>query len=114
MRAAYSRKLGELKSLSEKTAGFGREKLIRFLDYMSRMTRENFIANLNMPDLAMMTRSEQEFSRKFSPFINYGNVEGIMTELERARTDVARNANAKIVMFDLFILLIGLLHRKPA
>lgn len=113
MRNAYAKKIGALKNLSERTAAFGREKLLRFLNYMSRMTRENFIFNLKMPQLSMLTRSEEEFSKRFSPFINYGNVEDIINEVGKAETDVSRNANAKIVMFDLFLLIIGFLHRKP-
>lgn len=113
MRAAYGKRIGMLKSLSEKTAAFGREKLMRFLDYMSRLTGENFMYNLKIPDLYALTKSEKEFSEKFSPFINHGNVEGIIAEIERARFDISRNANGKIVMFDFFLLLISLLLKKP-
>jgi len=113
MRAAYGRRLSIMKSLSEATAAYGREKLMRFLDYMARMTRENFIYNMKMPQLSALTRSEEEFSRRFSPFINHGNVEDIMNETARARNDIARNANAKIVMYDFFLLIIGFLLRKP-
>ena len=113
MRNAYAKKISILRSLSDQTAAFGREKLLRFLDYMARMTRENFIYNMKMPQLSALTRSEEEFSRRFSPFINHGNVEDIMTEIGRAENDVARNANGKIVMFDLFLLIIGFLLRKP-
>ncbi len=112
MRNAYAKKLSVLRNLSERTAAFGREKLLRFLDYMARMTRENFIYNMKMPQLLALTRSEEEFSRRFSPFINHGNVEDIMNEVGHAENDIARNANAKIVMFDLFLLIIGFLLRK--
>ena len=114
MRNAYAKKLSILRNLSERTAAFGREKLLRFLDYMARMTRENFIYNMKMPQLSSLTRTEEEFSRRFSPFINHGNVEDIMNEIGRAENDIARNANAKIVMFDLFLLIIGFLLRKNA
>lgn len=112
MRNAYAKKLSILRNLSERTAAFGREKLLRFLDYMARMTRENFIYNMKMPQLSALTRTEEDFSRRFSPFINHGNVEDIMNEVGRAQNDIARNANAKIVMFDLFLLIIGFLLRK--
>ncbi|MDE6682231.1 MAG: DNA polymerase III subunit delta, partial [Muribaculaceae bacterium] len=95
MRNAYAKKLAILRNLSERTAAFGREKLLRFLDYMARMTRENFIYNMKMPQLSSLTRTEEEFSRRFSPFINHGNVEDIMNEIGRAENDIARNANAK-------------------
>ncbi|MDE7413210.1 MAG: DNA polymerase III subunit delta [Muribaculaceae bacterium] len=113
MRNAYSKKLVVLRTLSEKSAAFGREKLLRFLDYMARMTRENFIYNMKMPQLSALRRSEEEFSKKFSPFINHGNVEDIMNEIGRASNDISRNGNSKIVMYDLFLLLIGFLLRKP-
>ena len=113
MRNAYAKKLAMLRILADRCATFGREKLLRFLDYMSRMTRENFIYNMRMPDISYLTRSEEEFSRRFSPFINHGNVEGMMNEIGRASNDIARNANGKIVMYDLFLLIIALLLRKP-
>lgn len=113
MRNAYAKKLGQLRLLSERTAAFGREKLLRFLDYMARMTRENFIFNMKMPQLSALTRTEEEFSKRFSPFINHGNVEDMMCEIGKARNEVARNGNGKIVMFDLFLLLIIYLLRKP-
>ena len=52
-----------------------------------------------------MTREEEAFSTRFSPFINERNVENIAAELERASTDIAGNANAKLVLFDLTIRL---------
>ena len=80
---------------------------------MARMTRENFIYNMKMPQLSALRRSEEDFSKKFSPFINHGNVEDIMNEIGRASKDISRNGNSKIVMYDLFLLLIGFLLRKP-
>lgn len=114
MRNAYAKKLVVLRTLSDRTAAFGREKLLRFLDYMARMTRENFIFNLRLPTISALTRSEEEFSKRFSPFINHGNVEDLMKEIGRAENDIARNGNAKIVMFDLFLLIIVCLLRKPS
>ena len=114
MRNAYAKKLVVLRNLSDRTAAFGREKLLRFLDYMARMTRENFIFNLRLPTISALTRTEEEFSKRFSPFINHGNVEDIMNEIGRAENDIARNGNAKIVMYDLFLLIIIFLLRKPA
>ena len=113
MRAAYSKKVGRLKAIAEQTAGFGREKIRRFLDYMARMIRENFIYNMKMPSLSAMTPEEEAFSVRFSPFINHANVEDFATETDNARRDIERNANSKLVLFDYFIRCIILLHRKP-
>lgn len=112
MRAAYALKAKTLKELSEKAASFGREKLMRFLNYCNRMTRENYIYNLQIPSLILMTQEETDFSRKFSPFIHDGNVEQLSEEISRARQDIERNGNSKIVMFDLMLLLSRLV-RKP-
>lgn len=113
MRAAYAKRVARLRQLSEKTAAFGREKIRRFLDYMSRMIRENFIYNMKVPMLSALTPEEEAFSTRFSPFINHGNVEDFLSETDRARRDVERNANAKVVLFDYYVLIIILLHRKP-
>ncbi len=113
MRAAYAKKPAKLKELSDYAAGFGREKLRRFLDYMNSMARENFIYNMKMPQLSYMTPDEENFSTRFSPFIHYGNIEDISAEIDRAKKDIERNGNSKLILFSLFILVIPLLHRKP-
>jgi DNA polymerase-3 subunit delta' len=105
MRMAYALKAPSLKTISEQCAAMGREKLLRFLNYSSRMVRENFIYNLRMPFISLLTPEEEEFSRRFAPFIHEGNVEALSDEISRAATDVERNGNAKIVMFDLMLLL---------
>lgn len=42
MRSAYSKKVSRLRQLSESLAGFGREKIRRFLDYMARIYPREF------------------------------------------------------------------------
>lgn len=60
---------------------------------------------MKMPQISLMTPDEESFSIRFSPFIHEGNVEGLDSEIARASADIERNANAKIVMFDLLLLL---------
>ncbi len=105
MRTGYALNAPRLKIISETCAAMGREKLLRFLSYCARMIRENFINNLCIPPLNLMTDDEQIFSNRFAPFVHSANVEGLATELSRASGDIERNANAKIVMFDLMLLL---------
>lgn len=114
MRAAYALKAKTLKELSENIAAFGREKILRFLSYCSRMIRENYIYNFNLPSLVMMTPEESAFSSRFAPFIHDGNVDQLAHEVSRASQDIERNANSKIVLFDLFLLLSRLVRQpKP-
>ena len=112
MRTAYAKKPAKLREIGDATAAFGREKIRRFLLYATRMFRENFIYNLRMPQLQSMTPEEEAFSRNFSPFVNHSNIEDLVAETDRARIDIERNANAKVVLFDYFLLIIILLHRK--
>lgn len=112
MRMAYALKAKRLKEISEETSNMGREKLIRFLTYCGRMVRENFFYNMRNPNLIGMTDDEEQFSRRFATFIHEDNVEELSEEISRAVTDIERNANSKIVMFDLLLSLSRLI-RKP-
>jgi len=113
MRLAYRRNLKELKKWSDSVAAFGREKQKRMLEYFGRMTRENFMYNFHIPDLNYMTKEEETFASRFSPFINEANVVEISELFGKARRDVAQNANGKIVFFDLTLQIILLLNRRP-
>lgn len=103
MRLAYSRNLAKLKVWSEAIADMKREKSRRFLAYCSRQVRENFIYNLHSPQLNYLTRDEEKFSSKFSPFINEQNVERMFGNFERAEREIQGNGNAKIILFDLAV-----------
>lgn len=105
--------LKTLKKWSDEMAapGVGRERQKNFLSYAQRMTRENFILNLQQPDMNYMTSYETDFSRKFSPFIHERNVEDIMKEFALAERHIEQNVNAKMVFFDLVLKVIMLLKR---
>jgi len=92
-------------------ATMGRERQKNFLSYAQRMTRENFICNLQQPKLNYLTNLEANFSQRFSPFINERNVEDIMTEFALAERHIEQNVNAKMVFFDLTLKIIMLLKR---
>ena len=112
MRTAYVSDLYELKKLTDSIETFKREKTKRFLAYCGHMIRENYIYNLKNPQLVHMSPDEAAFSSKFSPFVNELNVEDLVKQFSRAYTDIARNANAKIVLFDMAIQITILLNRK--
>ncbi len=93
-------------------AKVGREKQKNFLQYAQRQIRENYIYNFHAPDMNYQTENEQNFSTKFAPFINDGNVEKIMNELSRAEQQIAQNGNAKIIFFDLCLQMIVLIKKQ--
>jgi len=105
--------LKTLRSWSDEMAAatLGRERQKNFLVYAQRMTRENFIRNIQQPELNYLTSTESEFSHKFSPFINERNVEDLMSEFSLAERQIEQNVNAKMVFFDLVLKVIMLLKR---
>jgi len=92
-------------------ASMGRERQKNFLSYAQRMTRENFIRNIQQPELNYFTTPEADFSQRFSPFINERNVEDLMTEFSLAERHIEQNVNAKMVFFDLVLKVIMLLKK---
>ena len=98
-------------SLDMADSKVGRERQKAFLQYAQRQVRENYIFNLQQPEMNYQTAEEREFSKRFSPYINAGNVEQIMDELDRAEKQITQNGNAKIIFFDLCLQFIVLLKR---
>ena len=82
------------------------------LDYFQGLLRENFIYNFNQPEINYLSRDEEDFSKRFAPFINERNVIGIMDELSDASRDISQNTNAKMVFFDLALKMIVLLKKN--
>ncbi|MEE0895806.1 MAG: hypothetical protein U0M28_07565, partial [Bacteroidales bacterium] len=48
-----------------------------------------------------LTGEDSDFKKKFSKFLNYENVNRIFVLLKQADFHITRNANAKILFFDL-------------
>lgn len=109
MRLAYSRKLMDLFGWIDSILDFPKEKLKNFLLYALRMVRENYILNLKQPSIVYLTPKEEDFSSKFSPFINDGNAMTIAEELALAHSHLEQNGNARIIMTDFSLKLIILL-----
>ena len=101
MRQGYTRQIKELREWSNLVSDLGRERQKRMLEYWQRLLRENFIYNFHRPELSYLTKEEQNFSVRFSPFINEKNVVGFMDELSDAQRDISQNVSARMVFFDL-------------
>ncbi len=111
MRQAYAKSLMDLKQWSESVSGWNREKQRRFLEYCLLITRENFMFNFHDESLCYMTPSEEAFAAKFARFINERNVIDFCDIYNTAIRDVSRNANSKIVFYDLALKVIILIKR---
>ena len=112
MRLSYQRKIREMKQWSETLAAMGRERQKHFLSYCQRLVRENFMFNFQDPSLIFMNEEEQNFSKRFAPYINEKNVMGIMDELSEAQRHIEQNVNARMVFFDFSLKMIVLLVQK--
>lgn len=109
MRFAYQRNVRALKQWSADVTAMGREQEVQFYDYCQRLIRENFVYNFNLPQITYLNRTEAEFSSKFARFITVRNAERIILAMNRAQTDIAGNANGKIVNFDFAVKMIILI-----
>ena len=69
--------------------------------------------NFRQPDLCYMTPEEEQFARKFSPFINEANVIEISNMFQLAIRDISQNVNSKVVFYDIALKNIVALIRKP-
>jgi DNA polymerase-3 subunit delta' len=100
MRICYAFSMIDLTDWVEEMAKGGREKQKMFLSYGLRMIRENFLVNTGHTQISHMAKYENEWSVKFSRFINGKNVFDIYEEFNLAYNHISANVNAKIVMLD--------------
>jgi DNA polymerase-3 subunit delta' len=101
MRAGYGRKLQDILNWSEEMGNIGRVRQMGFLMYCNNFLRENFLQNFKEPGLVFMDEKENEFSKRFSPFINEKNVISLYKEFDKSYRDISMNGNAKLVFMDL-------------
>jgi DNA polymerase-3 subunit delta' len=111
MRLCYMRNITEISTWTEEMAAVGREKLKSFFIYSLRLIRENFIMNLKNNEIVYLGKEEEAFSNKFYPFINGRNIIAIANEFNAASADIERNANAKIVLFDMALKIVKLIRK---
>jgi len=109
MRLAYQRDVKGLLEWSGDITALGREQAVKFYDYAQRLIRENFVFNLQVPEISYLNRTEAQFSERFARFITERNAESIIRHMNQASADIAGNANGKIVNFDFAIKMIILI-----
>ncbi len=79
----------------------GRERQKNFINYALHIIRESMVLNYGDASLVKLGADEQDFVKKFAPFIHAKNIERFMDELNKAYYHMERNANAKILFMDL-------------
>ena len=85
----------------DEMAAAGRERQKNFINYSLYVIRESVLLNYGDAELVKLGADEQEFVKKFAPFIHGRNVERFSEELDKAYFHMERNANPKILFMDL-------------
>jgi len=112
MRLAYRMDVSALSKWVDKIASMGRKHQKLFLSYAIKMIRECLILNFGSSNLLKTNEKEYAFISKFSPFIHEGNSVNIIEELEKSIKAINRNANAKILFFELSLQMVKFLKVK--
>jgi DNA polymerase-3 subunit delta' len=79
----------------------GRERQKNFISYSLHIIRESMVLNYGDAALVKLGADEQDFVKKFAPFIHGANIIRFIEELDKAYFHMERNANPKILFMDL-------------
>lgn len=114
MRDCYGAKTADLFTWVEGFSKAGRESQKSFLVYGLSIIRECMMQNYGGGQLVKLTGEELDFVQRFAPFIRSDNGPRLIAEFNRACEHVERNANPKVLFFDLSLTTVELLHiAKP-
>ena len=112
MRLAYKMDVCGISIWVDKISTMGRKHQKLFLSYAIKMIRECLILNFANSSLLKTNDKEHTFISKFSPFIHEENSVMIVEELEKSIKSINRNANAKILFFELSLKMVKFLKVK--
>lgn len=113
MLCCYGFKIDELLPITDKFAKEGREWQKGFLTYGLYMIRQTLLMN-HRPDLNRLTSEESDFITKFRKFFHPGNYDVIVNYISEAAYHIERNGSAKIVFFDLSLLISEVFRKEKA
>ena len=109
MRLCYSANIQEIvKWVNERTKK-GRRSQSIFLKYSLKMVRNCLILHFSDPNTLTVTENEKKFLSKFYPFIHEENISEISQKIEECIKNIERNANSKIIFYELSLQLMILL-----
>lgn len=112
MRLCYKFSIPEIFGWVDEVSKIGRERQKKFFIYALRIVRECLLVNFKTTSMTKLDGYEAEFVNKFSPFINTANCIDITENLNDSLYHIERNANPKILFFDLSLKMAKLLKIK--
>ena len=112
MRLSYKMDVKGISKWVDEISGKGQKQQKLFLSYTIKMIRECLIYNFASNSLLKTNENEHIFLTKFSTFIHEGNSVLIAEKLEKSIKAINRNANAKILFFELSLQMVKFLKVK--
>ncbi|MDC0249407.1 DNA polymerase III subunit delta' [Flavobacteriales bacterium] len=112
MRLSYKMDVQGISKWVEEISRKGRKQQKLFLSYAIKMVRECIIYNFASNSLLKTNKTELTFLTKFSPFIHEKNSVLITEKLEESIKASNRNANAKVLFFELSLQMARILKLK--
>ena len=112
MRITYKKDILSISKWVDSISTKGRKNQKLFLSYAIKIVRECLIFNFTSNKLLKTNEKEFDFISKFAPFIHEENSINIFEEIDRSINAIDRNANAKILFFELSLQMIKLLKVK--
>jgi DNA polymerase-3 subunit delta' len=112
MRLTYKMDVANISKWVDSISTMGRKYQKLFLSYAIKMIRECLIFNFTDKSLLKTNEKEFDFISKFAPFVHEDNSVIIVGELEKAIKSINRNANAKILLFELSLQIVKFLKVK--
>ena len=111
-RLCFKNNFSEISSWCDAISLKNREQQRDFLGYCLTIFRESLIYNFSDPSINLLTIEEKRFLENFAKFVHQENSIPIISLFESAIKKIKRNANSKIIFFQLALELSDLLKLK--
>jgi DNA polymerase-3 subunit delta' len=111
MRICFRTDMAGILTWVDKMATTGRENQKNFLVYGLNLFRECLLHRQKLDSLTRILESEKDFVQKFSAFIGPDNIGPLSEAFSTAHYHIERNANPKILLFNLTLQVNELLKR---
>ena len=112
MRACFKNNIIEIANWADDASAKTRENQVKLLDYSLVIIRECLIYNYSDKKMNILSEKEEGFIKNFATYINEENSLPIIELFENGIKQIKRNANSKIIFFDMLLQLVKLLKLK--
>lgn len=112
MRLCWSGDMAKQADAMEAFAKMGRENQKGYFRYALDIIRETLLYGQGSKNLLRLSGAELDFVEKFASIITTANAPQMISELEKAAYHIERNANPKILFFDLSLTFCRLIRLK--